>query len=117
MPIPPSTSPTSRPSWETISLPSRSLLQDKCRAPAPGEKCAPYLVLIRNAWYNRPKGVGSALLQALLQEAVSAGLSRVFLHAQTSAVDFYTRHGFTSRGEEFMDAGIPHYYMERDLGT
>jgi len=65
----------------------------------------------------RQQGVGSALLQALLQEAVSAGLSRVFLHAQTSAVDFYARHGFTRRGEEFMDAGIPHYYMERDLGT
>jgi predicted GNAT family N-acyltransferase len=65
----------------------------------------------------RRQGVGTALLQALLEEATRAGLSRVFLHAQTSAVDFYARYGFIARGEEFMDAGIPHYYMERDLGS
>ena len=40
---------------------------------------------------------------------------RVFLHAQTSATGFYQRHGFHALGEEFMDAGIPHRYMERNL--
>ena len=63
----------------------------------------------------RHQGVGSAMLNALLELARQKHLTRVFLHAQTTAIEFYQRHGFSIRGEEFMDAGIPHRYMERDL--
>ena len=63
----------------------------------------------------RRQGVGSAMLNALLGLARQKHLPRVFLHAQTSAIDFYKQHGFSLRGEEFMDAGIPHRYMERTL--
>lgn len=63
----------------------------------------------------RHHGVGSAMLSALLRLARQKHLTRVFLHAQTTAIDFYTRHGFSVQGEEFMDAGIPHRHMERDL--
>jgi amino-acid N-acetyltransferase len=38
------------------------------------------------------QGVGSALLRALLDEAVSLGVARVF--CLTFEVDFFTRHGF-----------------------
>lgn len=65
----------------------------------------------------RRRGVGTALLQGLIAEAGRRGLARVFLHAQTTAVDFYARQGFVRQGEEFLDAGIPHYYMERVLGN
>lgn len=63
----------------------------------------------------RHQGIGSALLKELLLLAQQKQLSQVFLHAQTTAVDFYKRHGFSPRGEEFMDAGIPHRYMKRNL--
>jgi len=63
----------------------------------------------------RKNGVGSALLEKLLLLAQQRNLSKVFLHAQTSAIEFYKRHGFTTLGEEFMDAGIPHRYMEKEL--
>lgn len=63
----------------------------------------------------RHQGVGSALLNELLLLAQQRQLSQVFLHAQTSAVEFYQRHGFSPRDEEFMDAGIPHRYMQRNL--
>jgi predicted GNAT family N-acyltransferase len=39
----------------------------------------------------------------------------VLLHAQSSAVGFYTRAGFTPRGEPFEEAGIPHLEMVRAL--
>lgn len=60
------------------------------------------------AW--RGRGVGAALLEALVQEAVRRGLN-CHLNAQTHALDFYTRAGFRPEGEEFMEAGIPHRRM------
>jgi predicted GNAT family N-acyltransferase len=59
----------------------------------------------------RNKGVGSALLKALLNIAKQQGVNEVFLHAQTRAVAFYQKHGFTITSDEFMDAGIPHVTM------
>ncbi len=65
----------------------------------------------------RKHGVGSAMLQKLLLIAKQLHLTRVFLHAQTSAIGFYEQHGFNTVGEEFMDAGIPHRYMQKDLAS
>ena len=59
----------------------------------------------------RGRGVGTALLRCLLDEARRRGLQRVFLHAQTRALPFYVRHGFTPEGGVFLDAGIPHQAM------
>ena len=61
----------------------------------------------------RRRGVGTALLQALLAQADAAGVGSVFLHAQCSAVPFYVRHGFAPRGEPFTEAGIEHRHMTR----
>lgn len=63
----------------------------------------------------RRQGIGSALLQSLLELARARGLHAVILNAQTKALDFYLRHGFEPEGEEFMDAGIPHRRMQRIL--
>ena len=63
----------------------------------------------------RHQGVGSALLKALHNIAATQGIDNVFLHAQTGALDFYTRHGYQVKSEEFMDAGIPHVTMEKNL--
>jgi len=69
---------------------------------------------VAKSW--RHQGVGTALLNKLLKIAIHEKMQRVFLNAQTSAVDFYRRFGFERHGEEFMDAGIPHYFMEKNLG-
>ena len=65
------------------------------------------------AW--RGRGVGTALLQHLTDLARSLGHTRVVLNAQTQAMPFYARHGFTAVGDEFMEAGIPHHTMARNL--
>lgn len=65
------------------------------------------------AW--RGMGIGSALLQAVLQCARHKGLTKVTLHAQTHALPFYARMGFRVVGEVFMEAGIPHRRMTLDL--
>ncbi|HKQ23808.1 MAG TPA: GNAT family N-acetyltransferase [Burkholderiales bacterium] len=63
----------------------------------------------------RGQGVGSALLEALLQIARNRGIRRVRLNAQSRAVTFYLHHGFVAEGEEFIEAGIPHRTMWRDV--
>ncbi|MDZ7748592.1 MAG: adenylosuccinate lyase [Halofilum sp. (in: g-proteobacteria)] len=63
----------------------------------------------------RGRGVGRALLDALLDRARARGLAGVVLHAQTSAIGFYERSGFRAEGPEFEDAGIMHRVMRREL--
>ena len=63
----------------------------------------------------RGRGVGRALLAAILTTARNAGLDAVFLHAQIDAIPFYERSGFVAEGDIFMDAGIPHRTMHRQL--
>lgn len=63
----------------------------------------------------RGRGVGRALLRTLLDLAARRGLSRVTLSAQTHALGFYERAGFDVVGEPFIDAGIPHRKMVKEL--
>lgn len=66
---------------------------------------------VLKAW--RGRGVGSQLLQKLMEVAKTENLQEVVLNAQTHALDFYRRHGFVAEGDEFDDAGIPHRRMVR----
>ena len=63
----------------------------------------------------RKQGVGSAVLECVIAEARRRGANSAFLNAQTNAVAFYERAGFMREGEEFLDAGIPHFRMTRRL--
>lgn len=64
----------------------------------------------------RSRGVGTAILEAILTAARSRGVETVRLHAQNHAVAFYQRFGFTTVSEAFLDAGIPHVSMQLHLG-
>lgn len=63
----------------------------------------------------RGRGVGRALLEALLACARARGFASVELNAQTTAIGFYERCGFRAEGPEFEDAGILHRVMRRTL--
>jgi predicted GNAT family N-acyltransferase len=62
----------------------------------------------------RGRGVGGAILAALIERAAARGMKRLLLNAQTHAVPFYARYGFVAFGDEFMEADIPHVAMARD---
>lgn len=70
---------------------------------------------VRLPW--RGRGVGAALLAALLEEARRRGMARVLLHSQCRAAGFYRRFGFVTQGQEFQEAGIAHVTMALDLGA
>ena len=65
------------------------------------------------AW--RGRGVGAAVLAALVDEARQRGLRRVYLHAQAHAEGFYAGQGFDAEGDRFEEAGIPHVAMARAI--
>ena len=64
---------------------------------------------------HRGAGIGRALMDALEQAAQTAGLPRVKLSAQSDVVVFYELLGYTAYGEEFIEADIPHRWMEKTL--
>jgi predicted GNAT family N-acyltransferase len=65
----------------------------------------------------RGKGVGDALMEALMDDARALGWPEISLNSQTHAMPFYARHGFEAFGDEFMEAGIPHRKMRKLLGA
>jgi predicted GNAT family N-acyltransferase len=68
---------------------------------------------VMKSW--RGKGVGLALMQTMLEIARKQGLKDLFLNAQTYAIPFYEKVGFKAVGDEFDEAGMPHYRMELTL--
>jgi predicted GNAT family N-acyltransferase len=63
----------------------------------------------------RGQGIGAAVLEALIEEARRRGEVEVALSAQTHAIEFYRRHGFSEEGKVYEEAGIPHQAMRKML--
>jgi GNAT superfamily N-acetyltransferase len=62
---------------------------------------------------RRGRGVGTALLEAVIAHVGQRGGRRLWCNARTSAVAFYQRAGFVTRGEAWNDPVIgPHIAME-----
>lgn len=66
---------------------------------------------------ERGKGIGSRLLQTMMEVARQRGAPEVMLNAQVDAMPFYRRHGFMEEGEVFDDAGIPHRLMRHRFAS
>ena len=64
-------------------------------------------------WRNQ--GVGKQLMDFLMTEARNKHYPLLLLNSQVSAVAFYERFGFVTRGDEFDEAGIPHLEMVLEL--
>ncbi len=63
----------------------------------------------------RGKGVGTALINAIIKEAKARSYPAVELGAQTHAIAFYETVGFRIKGPRFIDAGIAHQHMHLQL--
>ena len=61
--------------------------------------------------FYRNRGVGSAILTALIKLALENNLTDLYLHGQIHAKQFYNNHGFIEEGAVFDEAGIPHIKM------
>ncbi len=60
---------------------------------------------------QRKKGVGSALVRAVLEDLPNPTVKPVYLHAQVEAMPLYLKFGFQKVGEPFQECDIWHYKM------
>ena len=105
--------------WDELDPQSVHVLaRDASGAPIGTARLTPLHTIGRMAvladW--RGRGVGAALLQDLIERARALGHPAIELHAQTHAIGFYERFGFTAFGPEYDEAGIRHRSMRLDLG-
>jgi len=63
----------------------------------------------------RGKSFGKEIIQAMEKVVQEKGFKKAKLHAQTHAEGFYQKLGYHTVSGEFMDAGIPHVTMIKDL--
>jgi len=65
---------------------------------------------------QRGRGIGAAILDALVEHARSRGATRVWCNARTPALRLYARAGFEPESGEFEIPGIgPHFVMARQV--
>lgn len=104
--------------WDELDAKSRHVLaRDREGRPIGTGRLTPEHRIGRMAvladW--RGKGVGKAIVQALLEQARSLGYAAIELHAQSHAVPFYASLGFEAFGDEFNECDIPHRLMRMKL--
>lgn len=63
----------------------------------------------------RGRGVGAAVLALLEERARERGFPVVQLHAQVHAVGFYDRYGYVPYTEVYLEAGLEHRSMRKEL--
>ncbi|SDH72427.1 Predicted N-acyltransferase, GNAT family [Alteribacillus persepolensis] len=64
---------------------------------------------------HRHTGAGKLIMDAIEQKAQQEGAEKMKLHAQTTAAGFYEKLSYDVTSGEFMDAGIPHVEMKKQL--
>lgn len=65
----------------------------------------------------RKFGLGKVIIKALEIIAEEKGISKVKLHGQTHAEGFYHKLGYQTSSNMFMEDGIPHILMTKELTT
>jgi predicted GNAT family N-acyltransferase len=63
----------------------------------------------------RRQGIGGRILDYLEAQARAQEMRHSYLHAQEYVKAFYAAHGYQEHGEVFLDAGIRHIEMRKDL--
>ena len=63
---------------------------------------------------TRQTGSGKALMEEI-EALLLKGLHKLKLNAQTQAIPFYARLGYEVVSDEFLDAGIPHKTMIKNI--
>lgn len=65
----------------------------------------------------RGKGFGAELMKQIELRIKELNATKITLGAQNTALDFYKKLGYSVEGDEFMDAGIPHHTMIKNISS
>jgi len=61
------------------------------------------------------QGLGQKLIKFAEQTALENSFTKISLHARQSALKFYQKLDYQSRGNVFTEVGIPHVFMYKNL--
>ena len=61
------------------------------------------------------KGIGASLMRFAENLARDRGFRSLIMHARKTAIGFYEKQGYQTKGDEFLEVTIPHYVMEKIL--
>jgi predicted GNAT family N-acyltransferase len=104
--------------WHSIHvlacLPAGLVGAGRLTLPTVDQPCALITWVATRAPYRR-RGIGAAIMRALIDAAGGAGAPAILLSAQTHALRFYRDRGFAPYGERFFAGGIEHQLMYRRL--
>lgn len=64
---------------------------------------------------KRNTGAGKAIMKKIEEYAKETGIEKLKLNAQTHAIPFYTNIGYDVVSDGFLDAGIPHKTMVKNI--
>jgi len=60
-------------------------------------------------------GIGESMMQFAENIARDRGFKTITMHARETAIGFYERYGYKTKGDEFIEINIPHRVMEKKL--
>ena len=64
---------------------------------------------------TQSKGLGTFLVRESEKFAAIKGFEKIELHARDTAIEFYKKSGYISKGEIFKEVGIDHIFMYKNL--
>ncbi|MFC2035169.1 GNAT family N-acetyltransferase [Chloroflexota bacterium] len=64
---------------------------------------------------SRGLGIGRGVISFIEKELKKRGTEQIVLHAQHPVIEFYKKCGFEKTGLPFLEAGIKHSRMEKDI--
>ncbi|HEX8561588.1 MAG TPA: GNAT family N-acetyltransferase [Flavobacterium sp.] len=61
------------------------------------------------------RGIGQLLIDHLVDFAAAHDFEQIICHARSNAVKFYEKNGFEVYGGTFIEVGLLHYHMKRNI--
>jgi predicted GNAT family N-acyltransferase len=63
----------------------------------------------------RGKKIGDQMLSFAEERIIEDGGEKILISAQVRVVEFYRKQGYLEFGEEYLDEGCPHIWMEKEV--
>lgn len=65
--------------------------------------------------YKQGRGIGESILNFTENIARDKGFKKIMMHARKSAIGFYERFGYEINSPEFVEVGVPHHIMQKNI--
>jgi N-acetylglutamate synthase-like GNAT family acetyltransferase len=61
------------------------------------------------------RGIGESILNFAENIARDKGYKKIMMHARNTAISFYEKFGYEINSPEFIEVGLPHHIMQKNI--